>query len=441
MFTQSKSTEQKSTENKTVNQILANQTSVQINDKKQGTTTPEVANERKDETVHATDKKLVTPVADFFNNNGVAIASTVGAVTIASKIVATGIIAAGVASPVGPGIILLLVLAHKLAEVYKAMKNLKELMLDIMRILSNMYRLNNLIDVSNKIFFIYFYNFDNFEDLVRLKDKCVALNNEEKEKKEKDMNTKVIGLFKSALETAKKRVTNYTNVKNVKKCNDSVNEDECVLVTPAVLTQNDITSKCNLLGQISKDKDIERRLFEKITTLTTYLLELSPTPILQELNKDTTITETGFGIILKDEVKKRVGDDGNDKTAKIFDRISSIKRGFQRSFKGKATTDKMVQDLSVISGFYGLMKSQYDFEMDYYSRHLKPEEFKKIWEVIEVQSEYKTFMIPGDLNQSIQFVFANPVKASSDEVLKLKSSIIETQQENTKEQDTSNDQQ
>ena len=98
----------------------------------------------------------------------VGIASGVGALAITTKIVATGVLAAGVASPVGPGIVLLLVLAHKLAEVYKTMKNLHELMSNIMSIVSSIYRLNNLIDVSNRIFFIYFYNFDNFNQLTEL---------------------------------------------------------------------------------------------------------------------------------------------------------------------------------------------------------------------------------------------------------------------------------
>ena len=61
--------------------------------------------------------------------------------------------------------------------------------------------------------------------------------------------------------------------------------------------------------------------------------------------------------------------------------------------------------------------------MYYYSRHLNLVEYKQIWGVIEAQSEYTTFMVPGDLNQSIQFVFNNPVKPNSETLLQMNAEI------------------
>jgi hypothetical protein len=76
-----------------------------------------------------------------------------------------------------------------------------------------------------------------------------------------------------------------------------------------------------------------------------------------------------------------------------------------RTVKSKMVTDKIVQELSVINGFFNLMKSQYDFQMDYYSRELKQTEYQKIWNFIERHDEYINFMIPPDPNTASLIIY------------------------------------
>lgn len=44
------------------------------------------------------------------------------------------------------------------------------------------------------------------------------------------------------------------------------------------------------------------------------------------------------------------------------------------------------------------MKSQYDFQNDYYSRTFLPKEYNKIWSEIEKTDEYINFMLPPKPN-------------------------------------------
>lgn len=311
-------------------------------------------------------------------------AALIGAVAVVAKTVIVGLTTVGLVSPAGPAIAVLLLVAHELAEIYKANKNLNKLMYDVMNIVSNCYRLNELIDKSVQVFFIYIFNHTALSNQIEFNDvnaKTKTLIGETSVYKD---------LFSAAQTYAKKRVDEYNN---------STNKSTFIFAPNDVLQKNNITDSLTLIGKLKKNADIDSRLYDKIKRLTLYLLDLSPTPMLTRLNNDKNIHNSGFGKLLQIEMQKR-----NTIMSKTF---SSANRFYKRTVSSKITTDKIVQELSVINGYYNLMKSQYDFQMDYYSRELLPVEYKKIWNFIERQDEYIYFMVPPDVNSATSNIIAN----------------------------------
>ena len=442
-----------------------------------------------------TTKESNNMLIDFAADENIGRAAALGAAITISKAVIVGITAVGLASPVGPGVMVLLLVAHKLADIYKNNLILQKLMLDVMNILLNLYNLNAVIDKSVQIMFIYNFHYDGFYGSSNTNGLCKY-----------PTNTKLLTeLFNTAKENAKKNIENKYN-SNVK-----VDIANVSIVDPTVLAKNNlyettVNEKDNekdnktvkksalLLGKISKNKDIEDRLFVRIQALTTFLLELSPTDLIVNLYNNPDIQSSAFGDLLKNEYNQRglpknssdesqqtpqdgsqqkssdenihvdtnntkgnsnivstnvsnsqvqtakTSDDAKEKTLfgkfgqsigdfgksamnntkKVYNahipdmgvmrNARTLRRVFMRTVKANTVISRIVQELSVINGFYSIMKSQYDFEMDYYSRILAKEEYTRIWEVIQSQPEYQKFMVPIDAKSRVDGIIKDEWK-------------------------------
>jgi hypothetical protein len=311
--------------------------------------------------------------------DSVMVASAVGATTAIAKGAIVGLTALSLISPVGPAIAVVLVLAHQLAEIYKTSVNLNYLMQDIMIILTSIYKLNKLIDKSSKVMWIYMLNTDF--------DKIVQSN-----------NVNIDDTFETTQEPFKSTTKNPNSQDIFTVINTSLSNK----------LYDDTKNNSNLFGKIRKDPDIQARLYDKLQYLTVYLFSLSPTNLLTKLYDDQSVKQSGIGILIQNEFKRRGlnTDNGSPKNRfGFFDKATGIGRIFMRTLKGKSVTNKMVQDLCVINSYFNLMKSQYDFEWDYYARMLKKEEYDKIWNCIQNQQEYTNFMVKEDSKMITEQIF------------------------------------
>jgi hypothetical protein len=168
----------------------------------------------------------------------------------------------------------------------------------------------------------------------------------------------------------------------------------------------DKNDKNILIGKITKDKAVEKRLYSKIKFLTVYLLDITPNEIISSIiktfDRDTNLKNSDFGKLLTEVYEKR-----QSKT----DFLMRGRRAFMRTVKSKMVIDRLIQELSVINGFYNLINNQNNLLMEYYSRELIPSEYKKIWKFIESLDEYKDFMIS---KESADEIFKKETKNIKD---------------------------
>jgi len=330
-------------------------------------------------------------------------ASAIGAFSIISKTVIVGLTGVGLVTPAGPAIAIALIVVHKLAEYYKYNTILRQLLRDIMLILTECYRLNKLSDKINDVLFIYVYNNKIFDETIlrkyddNIKKQMVkymsnfinegvnVISNEEVEKKldEPSLENNNTDLS-TLLVRAKQNLVN-----KLKEIKGKTEEDQ-IFAPDDVLDKNNIdkNDKNILIGKITKDKAVEKRLYSKIKFLTVYLLDITPNEIISSIIKtfdtDTNLKNSDFGKLLTEVYEKR-----QSKT----DFLMRGRRAFMRTVKSKMVIDRLIQELSVINGFYNLINNQNNLLMEYYSRELIPSEYKKIWKFIESLDEYKDFMI------------------------------------------------
>ena len=328
----------------------------------------------------AKDKEVQNPIDNLpisEINNTIKAAAVLSGTALVAKAVLLTLTAAGLTTPSGPAIAVLLLIIYELTELYKANQSLIKLMHDVMDIIINCYRLNELIDKSIEIFFIYIFNHKEFSKI---------------QDKEKISSNEYNKLFKTAQANATHQIESY---------NKDSNKDNFIFAPNDVLEKNEINDKHHtLIGKLGKNKEIDSQLYDKIKLLTLYLLNLSPTTILEKLNKDPKIQNSSFGKLLKEEIQTR-NKSFISKTYALAERV------YSRTGNPKNTINKIVKELSVINGYYNLMINQYNFQKEYYSREFLPSEYKKIWRFIERQEEYINFMIPQDPNTEILNIVAN----------------------------------
>ena len=213
--------------------------------------------------------------------------------------------------------------------------------------------------------------------------------------------TKIVLETKKSLETRikcvkqKKEKQEKQEKKDPKCPTDKKVDSDCTNITGFL--PEDISKANNLLpetliGKLKRDPNIDKKLVEKIDRLTIFLLTLMPTHMIEKLNKDN-VKSTGFSKLLTDEYNKRKPQKAS---ARISGLMATANRVYSRTIDSKVVTEQILRELTIISGFYTLMKSQYDYQMDYYSRELKESEYKKIWKLIEKQEEYIKFMVPPE---------------------------------------------
>lgn len=136
------------------------------------------------------------------------------------------------------------------------------------------------------------------------------------------------------------------------------------------------------------DSDVVKILYEKMLYLFENLLEISPTEVIKALVNDKSINSNRE---LKDIIQSE-----NTSRAGIKNAFSSMHRVFRRNVNSDNTTNRIIKNISVINGYFMIMKSQFDIATTYYQRHLPVETNAAIWKEIEADESFKDFLLPND---------------------------------------------
>lgn len=119
------------------------------------------------------------------------------------------------------------------------------------------------------------------------------------------------------------------------------------------------------------------------------MLELSPTEVIKELVKDKSINSNT-------KIKSIIETENTNRKTGIMNTLSSMRRVFKRNVNVEKTTNEIVKNISVINGYFMIMKSQFDIATTYYQRHLPVETNAAIWKEIEADDSFKDFLLPND---------------------------------------------
>jgi hypothetical protein len=146
--------------------------------------------------------------------------------------------------------------------------------------------------------------------------------------------------------------------------------------------------KHNSIQSFIIDADIIRILYEKMLYLFENLLEISPTEVIKALVTDKSInSNTELKNIIQSENANRTG---------IKNTISSFGRVLKRNVNADKTINTIIKNITVINGYFMIMKSQFDIATDYYQRNLPAETSVAIWKEIEADESFKDFLLPND---------------------------------------------
>ena len=141
------------------------------------------------------------------------------------------------------------------------------------------------------------------------------------------------------------------------------------------------------------DSDIIKILYEKMIYLFENLLELSPTEVIKELVNDKSINSNA-------KIKTIIETENTNRKTGIMNTLSSMRRVFKRNVNVEKTTNEIVKNISVINGYFMIMKSQFDLATNYYQRNLPVETSATIWKEIEADESFTDFLLPNDVKTS-----------------------------------------
>ena len=287
-------------------------------------------------------------------------AAVLSGVTLAGYGIITGLSATGVGLPLAGALAGVLLLSNKMASLYINNQKTKAVMYDVMNIISNCYRLNDVINKTMGIFTIYIYNQEGFATII------TPFNDETQ--------------YKTLLEKALTEKAQSLGL--VKQSGGGYKEE----------------FKTNIVGKCNMNEDIKERIREKIEDLTNLLLLNATDRILSILQRDPDVITSGFGDAVKKELDRR-----NQSMSKT---LGKIKRGLDRTINSSSIQGDILKDLTIINGFFNILKSQYDMTLELYEREFG-EDWNKIWGIIQSTNEYINYMEPKDVRVASEEITKN----------------------------------
>jgi hypothetical protein len=303
--------------------------------------------------------------------------------------------------PISAGFALIFILTNEIIAIYDKHFAIKALLIELTEIFVNCYKLNELIEKINKVIAIFIFNKDEY-----IKEYKTLYKYEKR-------------IFEGTSKNINNNINKENNIydklyKTAFKNKDEIKEN----IMKKGLSTHDMSSI------ISIDVNIINLLAEKIGLLINYMLSISTDSLLEKLLMNNQVIKSGLLNIIKDEIESR-----KNKSSLVKYYID-FKKTFYRSAFAYTIEDKIEKQLITINTLFMLMKSQYDFIVDFYKSQNDGDEWNKLWKLITLSKEYTSYMIPEELfhttNEIIKTEIENTVemKKATDMV----SDIIELEE-------------
>ena len=342
--------------------------------------------------------------AALASSQALALAGNMAVATAAGQAVIAGLAATGVGIPLAGLLGIILLLANKLALLFYYNLQLHSTLLDLLNIVSNCFRLNDLINYTTNIFTIYFFGRQDDKNLIENLDTLTI-----------DTYT---SLLNKALENKKAQHSSLTVDKNSESIEEIgvemttiTNANANAIVNAKVVNSDQQPDK--LIKWISPNVAIQQRLFDKLNDLTDLLLQIATNDMVRTLKNDPTIMNSGMGnLINKVYTDRKLGITG-DAVASMTRKFGRFSRGFNRAANGQFLQQQLINELTLVNGFFMLMKAQYDMTIDYYERSMDSDQWKEIWtKYIQNSSVYIEYLVPSDISEKIKEGRLNISKAA-----------------------------
>jgi len=176
---------------------------------------------------------------------------------------------------------------------------------------------------------------------------------------------------------------------------------------------------------VKLNEEIKGRIIEKLTIISKILMELSPNDVIIILDRDASIMNEALkGLINKQMISRKLGGTDGSGNRVVFKKnmynsfsrtLGKTMRGVNRFTSAKDYQEDILTELSILLGFFLLLKSQQDEAVLYYKeKYGENPLWKEIWEKIEGMPEYKNYLFPPSTQEMLQDA-SQEAKASSAE--------------------------
>ena len=344
--------------------------------------------------------------AALASSQALALAGNMAVATAAGQAVIAGLAATGVGIPLAGLLGIILLLANKLALLFYYNLQLHSTLLDLLNIVSNCFRLNDLINYTTNIFTIYFFGGQDDKNLIKNLDTLTI---------DTDTDT-YTSLLNKALENKKAQHSSLTVDKNSESIEEIGLEMTTITNANAIVNAKVVNSDQQpdkLIKWISPNVAIQQRLFDKLNDLTDLLLQIATNDMVRTLKNDPTIMNSGMGNLINKVYTDRKLGITSDAVASMTRKFGRFSRGFNRAANGQFLQQQLINELTLVNGFFMLMKAQYDMTIDYYERNMDSDQWKEIWtKYIQNSSVYIEYLVPSDISEKIKEGRLNISKAA-----------------------------
>lgn len=364
-----------------------------------------------------------------------AAAAAASGVLAAGNLSVTILASSGVGLPLAGAIAGLLLITNKLANMYIHKLKMKAVLYDVITIVSSCFIIYDLIDRVIMITTIVLNHND--EPNLQLKPAIsspIMVSPPSTELSNPAITETgaidLLAAYTSQIERVFKDITNYANsVINSKKVNqnrmkqieklknlqekgkskeegpkpdntyngllDAAHKKKEQRLLP--LIKANAVDQIPLEDRVSLNIDIQKRLYEKMQGLTEMLLKNAREKDLDLLKSDPQMQRSGFGAIVEKEIKSRTvdtADTGSRITGSLKAAYNIANRVYSRNFDSDTIRKDVMAELSLVLGYFFLLKNQYDLILDTYKDTIP--EWPEIYAIIRETEEFKLLVVPPD---------------------------------------------
>jgi hypothetical protein len=153
------------------------------------------------------------------------------------------------------------------------------------------------------------------------------------------------------------------------------------------------------------------RVIDKLFVVTKSLFEVTPNETVTILAKDQTIPQYSplYKLIQEQYTSRKLDIVGQGSRYERFSNSVSrktgrITRGIMRTFNSAYIQSIIIKELTLLMGYFTLLKAQHDEAIQYYQRHYEKtdSEWPELWKAIEAMPEYQNYLFPPDPKQIAQ---------------------------------------